>query len=91
MPIGTRVATFHGMGAQLPPGYEQVDALRFDEGMLRFYVRRNPRLARLFPHDFHNNPGLFDKRLEPRQPSPDSSRADPLAHLVAATDPPAPE
>ena len=44
MPAGTRVVTYHGIGAPLPPGYELVGGEKFATGSLRFYIRRDPLL-----------------------------------------------
>lgn len=93
MPFGTRVATFHGLGAEMPPGYEQVDAMPFPGGgMLRCYVRRSSRhVVRRFPHDFHSHPGLFDRRLDAPDPAapavatPAQTVSDPLSELAVQT------
>ena len=63
MPTGTRVATYHGLGASLPPGYELVAAERYSTGILRCYIRRDP-LSLAPPHppeDFFERPGIFEE------------------------------
>lgn len=62
MPTGTRVATYHGLGATLPPGYDLVAAERYGTGILRCYIRRDP-LSLAPPHppeDFFERPGIFE-------------------------------
>ncbi|MDP2343549.1 MAG: class I SAM-dependent methyltransferase [Deltaproteobacteria bacterium] len=51
MPVGTRVATYHGLGAPLPPGYDLVGSQVFTSGILRFYVRADPLRPALPPDE----------------------------------------
>lgn len=63
MPTGTRVATYHGLGASLPPGFDLVATERFGTGILRCYIRRDP-LSIASPHpreDFFERPGIFEE------------------------------
>jgi SAM-dependent methyltransferase len=59
---GTRVVTYHGLGAALPPGFELVKLARIHDGLLRFYVRLDPLTLERSetPDDFFDKPGLFD-------------------------------
>jgi hypothetical protein len=42
MPPGTRVATYHGFGGPMPPGFRRVSRERFGSGFLALYVREGP-------------------------------------------------
>lgn len=70
MPEGTRVATYHGIGATMPPGYKFVGGERFGEGLLRFYVRVDPLTLRA-PAEaeaFFDYPGIFEEPTEDMAP-----------------------
>lgn len=71
MPPGTRVVTYHGLGATLPPGYDLVAAERYGTGILRCYIRRDP-LSLAPPHppeDFFERPGIFEDPTAAMRPA----------------------
>lgn len=63
MPKGTRVATYQGFGATMPPGYEFLGGKRFGEGVLRFYSRVDPLSlpAPRSAEEFFDHPGVFEE------------------------------
>lgn len=77
MPEGTRVATYHGMGGPMPPGYDLVGFERCGTGILRFYVRVDPTLveAGVRPRDLFDE-GLLDE-VTAEMPVPAGSRTEP--------------
>lgn len=63
MPEGTRVVTYYGIGAAMPPGYALVDAEENESGMLNCYVRVDPSRTDVAPDPFEES--LFDEPTEP--------------------------
>jgi predicted RNA methylase len=66
MPTGTRVATYHGMGGPMPPGYTLVGREPFELGTLRFYERMDPASVetRRPPRDLFDDERLEDDTAE---------------------------
>ncbi len=75
MPAGTRVATYHGMGGPLPPGYRLESQENFPAGVLRCYVRIDPLLTRTPhpPEDMFDDVVLFGNTMkrDPASSDPD--------------------
>ncbi|MDP2343550.1 MAG: methyltransferase domain-containing protein [Deltaproteobacteria bacterium] len=74
MPAGTRVVTYHGIGAPLPPGYDLVGGEKFAAGPLRFYIRKDPLLleGQRRPKDF------FAAITDSGEIDQEESRTDPI-------------
>lgn len=66
MPTGTKVATYHGMGGPLPPGYRLDAQQNFPAGVLRCYTRIDPLLTRTPhpPEDMFDDVVLFGDKMK---------------------------